>query len=235
MSVRQNIGFPLKIRGLPKAAIDRRVDELIALVGLTERADHHPNALSGGQQQRTALARALAPDPQVLLLDEPLSALDAVVRDHLRDEIRRIQQEIRTTAILVTHDQSEALAVADRVVVMRAGRIEQIATPDALYERPATEFVASFIGSRNQFDLPVSDGRIRIGGMLDMAVDTHLGRATLFVRAEDVHRVDPGEGAAARVDDRLFQGRRRASISPSTGRKVRCGSGSIGRAAPPPR
>lgn len=118
MTVRDNIAFPLKIAGTPKAQIAARVEELMDLTGLTERADHHPTQLSGGQQQRTALARALIPNPRVLLLDEPLSALDAIVRDHLRDEIRRIQQRIGTTAILVTHDQAEALAVADRVVVM---------------------------------------------------------------------------------------------------------------------
>ena len=149
MTVRQNIGFPLKVRGQSAAAINRRVEELLTLIGLTEWADRHPTQLSGGQQQRTALARALAPDPAVLLLDEPLSALDAVVRLHLRDEIRRIQQSIRTTALLVTHDQSEALAVADRVVVMRQGRIEQLATPASLYETPTTAFSASFIGNRN--------------------------------------------------------------------------------------
>lgn len=204
MTVRENIAFPLEIRGKHRRDITRRVDELLSLVGLVERADHHPNQLSGGQQQRTALARALAPDPEVLLLDEPLSALDAVVRDYLRDEIRRIQQSIKTTAILVTHDQSEALAVADRVVVMRDGKIEQVATPDELYEKPTTAFSARFIGGRNEFDLDVRNGRINLGKALSIPVSGDTNRAKVFVRAEDIERSDEGE--PARVDARLFQG-----------------------------
>lgn len=206
MTVRENIGFPLKVRRASAGDVSRRVDELLHLVGLVEWADHHPNQLSGGQQQRTALARALAPDPAVLLLDEPLSALDAVVRLHLRDEIRRIQQSIRTTALLVTHDQSEALAVADQVVVMQAGRIEQISTPAELYERPATAFSAAFIGNRNSLDLPVRAGRIRLYGDMEIATDIDTPRARVFVRAEDVEWADPGCGYPARVENRIFQG-----------------------------
>ena len=206
MNVRQNIAFPLTVRGQPEAAIRRRVDELLHLVGLADRADHHPNQLSGGQQQRTALARALAPDPSVLLLDEPLSALDAVVRHHLRDEIRRIQKEIRTTALLVTHDQAEALAVADRVVVMRDGRVEQVATPAALYDTPATRFSASFIGNRNALDLPVRDGRVALCGTAAVQTDVTTPRALVFIRAEDVRRADPATGTPARVENRIFQG-----------------------------
>ncbi len=206
MTVRDNIAFPLSVRGVAPAKIVSRVDELLALVGLDERADHHPNMLSGGQQQRTALARALAPDPAVLLLDEPLSALDAVVRDYLRDEIRRIQQSIRTTAILVTHDQSEALAVADRVVVMRDGRAEQVATPADLYNSPATGFSAGFIGNRNRFDLVVRDGAVHIGKALSLPVGPIGERAQVFVRSEDVRMAEPGQGHPARVDARMFQG-----------------------------
>ncbi len=206
MTVRQNIAFPLTVRGQAEKAIRRRVDELLHLVGLADRADHHPSQLSGGQQQRTALARALAPDPAVLLLDEPLSALDAVVRLHLRDEIRRIQQEIRTTALLVTHDQSEALAVADRVVVMRDGRVEQVATPADLYETPATRFSAAFIGNRNALDLPVRDGRIALCGTTAVATAVTSPRALVFIRAEDVRRADAGTGHPARVETRIFQG-----------------------------
>ncbi|WFR98780.1 ABC transporter ATP-binding protein [Rhizobium tumorigenes] len=206
MTVRDNIAFPLKVRGMAQAKIAARVDELLALVGLDERADHHPNMLSGGQQQRTALARALAPDPAVLLLDEPLSALDAVVRDYLRDEIRRIQQSIRTTAILVTHDQSEALAVADRVVVMRSGRAEQVATPADLYNAPATDFSAGFIGNRNRFDLAVRNGAVQMGKALLLPVGAIGDRAQVFVRSEDVLMVEPGQGHPARVDARMFQG-----------------------------
>ena len=207
MTVRQNIAFPLTVRGQDVRSISRRVDELLALIGLVAHADHHPNELSGGQQQRTALARALAPDPAVLLLDEPLSALDAVVRLHLRDEIRRIQQAIRTTALLVTHDQSEALAVADRVVVMKAGRIEQVAAPNVLYERPTSEFSAGFIGQRNALDLPVRDGRVRLCGTSVPAPAVDTARALVFLRPEDVHRTEPGAGRRARVETRIFEGR----------------------------
>ncbi|MCW6509453.1 ABC transporter ATP-binding protein [Lichenifustis flavocetrariae] len=206
MTVRQNIAFPLKVRGQSTAAIARRVDELLALIGLGEWADRHPSQLSGGQQQRTALARALAPDPAVLLLDEPLSALDAVVRLHLRDEIRRIQQSIRTTALLVTHDQSEALAVADRVVVMRQGRIEQLATPASLYETPTTAFSASFIGNRNALNLPVRDGRIRLCGTIEIATALTTPRALVFVRSEDVRRSNDASGQAATIENRIFEG-----------------------------
>ena len=206
MTVRQNIGFPLKVRGRDEKAIARRVDELLALIGLEAFGERHPNQLSGGQQQRTALARALAPNPAVLLLDEPLSALDAVVRLHLRDEIRRIQQTIRTTALLVTHDQSEALAVADRVVVMKAGRIEQVATPAVLYETPTSEFSAGFIGQRNALDLPLRGGRVELCGTSVPAPTVDTPRALVFLRPEDVHRRDENTGRRARIEARIFEG-----------------------------
>ncbi|MGI3903641.1 MAG: ABC transporter ATP-binding protein [Janthinobacterium lividum] len=206
MTVRQNIAFPLVVRGQTGQAVTRRVDELLSLIGLAAHADHHPNQLSGGQQQRTALARALAPDPAVLLLDEPLSALDAVVRLHLRDEIRRIQQSIRTTALLVTHDQSEALAVADRVVVMKAGRIEQVATPAVLYDTPTSEFSAGFIGQRNALDLPVRDGRVHLCGTAVPAPTIDTPRALVFLRPQDVRRTEAGTGRRARVETRIFEG-----------------------------
>ena len=206
MTVRQNIAFPLAVRGRRGSEVERRVDELRELVDLVEFAGQHPNQLSGGQAQRTALARALAPSPAVLLLDEPLSALDAVVRLHLRDEIRRIQQQVKITALLVTHDQSEALAVADRVVVMSKGRIEQVATPAELYETPATLFSASFIGNRNAIELPVVDGRIRLGGAFDLPSGVKADTALVFVRAEDVRLAGEGRGHPARVESRIFQG-----------------------------
>ncbi|KTR03192.1 hypothetical protein NS365_19320 [Aureimonas ureilytica] len=205
MTVTENIGFPLKVRGADAAKIRARAGELIELVGLSERAGHYPNQLSGGQQQRTALARALASDPDVLLLDEPLSALDAVVRDHLRDEIRRIQQRVGTTAIIVTHDQSEALAMADRIAVMRAGRLEEVASPDALYERPGSAFTAGFIGGRNRLELPVRGGRARLGA-IEFEVAGSPERAGIFLRAEDIHRNASGVGEPAEVEARLFQG-----------------------------
>jgi sulfate transport system ATP-binding protein len=146
MTVRDNIAFGLKIRKRPKAEVRARVDELLALVHLTGWADRFPAQLSGGQRQRMALARALAVQPRVLLLDEPFGALDATVRKELRDWLRRLHDEVHVTTIFVTHDQEEALEVAQQVAVINAGRIEQTGTPDDLYERPANPFVMGFVG-----------------------------------------------------------------------------------------
>jgi sulfate transport system ATP-binding protein len=146
MTVRDNIAFGLRIRKRPKAEVRARVDELLALVHLGGWADRYPAQLSGGQRQRMALARALAVQPRVLLLDEPFGALDATVRKELRDWLRRLHDEVHVTTIFVTHDQEEALEVAQQVAVINAGRIEQTDTPDALYERPANPFVMGFVG-----------------------------------------------------------------------------------------
>ncbi len=161
-----NVAFGLRIAGRPAAEIRRRVPELLELVGLREAGGQYPRQLSGGQQQRVALARALAIEPRVLLLDEPLSALDAVVRMTLREEIRRIQSALGITTLYVTHDQEEALAISDRVVVMRDGGVEQVGTPEAVYAEPATRFVATFIGKMNQLAGVVEcaqEGRVRWG------------------------------------------------------------------------
>src|SRR5512140_2060796 len=158
MTVAGNIGFGLKVRKRPKAEIDRRVQELLALIHLEGRGDRYPYQLSGGQQQRVALARALAIEPQVLLLDEPLSALDAKIRIVLRKEIRAIQRQLGITTVYVTHDQEEALSLSDRVVVMSEGRIEQIGTPFEIYNFPETRFVASFVGTLNVIQANVIDG-----------------------------------------------------------------------------
>jgi len=149
MSVRQNIAFGLKVRKRPKAEIQSRVDELLALVQLQGFGDRFPAQLSGGQRQRMALARALAPEPRVLLLDEPFGALDARVRAELRSWLRRLHDETHTTTVFVTHDQEEAMDVADNVVVMNKGRVEQVAEPRELYDAPANEFVMSFVGQAN--------------------------------------------------------------------------------------
>jgi putative spermidine/putrescine transport system ATP-binding protein len=149
LTVVDNVAFGLRVRGVSAQPRRTRALELLELVGLLETANRYPHQISGGQQQRVALARALAIEPRVLLLDEPLSALDAQVRTQLRDEIRRVQQRLHITTLFVTHDQSEALSIADRVGVMRSGRLEQIATPDELYHRPATAFVAEFVGTMN--------------------------------------------------------------------------------------
>jgi putative spermidine/putrescine transport system ATP-binding protein len=164
LTVAQNVAFGLRVRRRPPAEQTRRAGELLELVGLADRGNRYPHQLSGGQQQRVALARALAVSPQVLLLDEPLSALDAQVRVQLREEIRRIQLELGITTVFVTHDQAEALSVADRVGVLRDGRLEQVASPDDLYERPATAFVAEFVGTMNRLPAALSDGGVQLLG-----------------------------------------------------------------------
>jgi sulfate transport system ATP-binding protein len=152
MTVRDNVAFGLKIRKRPKAEIRQRVDELLHLVQLDGFADRYPAQLSGGQRQRMALARALAVEPKVLLLDEPFGALDARVRQELRAWLRRLHDEVHVTTVLVTHDQEEAMDVADSIVVMNRGRIEQVGSPQELYDHPASEFVMSFVGQANYVD-----------------------------------------------------------------------------------
>jgi putative spermidine/putrescine transport system ATP-binding protein len=157
MTVAENIGFGMKIKKQPADAIRKRVRELLDLIHLPDKGPNYPYQLSGGQQQRVALARALAIQPQVLLLDEPLSALDAKIRDELRGEIRRIQQQLGITTIYVTHDQQEAMSLSDRVVVMSRGVMEQVGTPFEIYNYPSTMFVASFVGTLNQLLCTVVD------------------------------------------------------------------------------
>jgi putative spermidine/putrescine transport system ATP-binding protein len=159
----------------------------------------------GGQQQRAALARALAPDPNVLLLDEPLSALDALVRTRLPDEIRRIQQLVKTTAFYVTHDQAEAMAIADRVAVMNQGRIAQLDIPPRLYDAPATRFSAGFVGNRNALELPVRSGRARLGGLFDVAAPA-AEQVIAFFRPEDIRISANGAGEPVLVENSMFQG-----------------------------
>jgi sulfate transport system ATP-binding protein len=152
MTVAKNVAFGLEIRKRPKAEIAERVDELLKLVHLSQFAHRMPSQLSGGQRQRMALARALAVEPTVLLLDEPFGALDAKVRKELRDWLRRLHDEVHVTTVFVTHDQEEALEVADEIVVINDGRVEQIGTPDELYDNPANEFVMGFLGEVTQLD-----------------------------------------------------------------------------------
>jgi iron(III) transport system ATP-binding protein len=190
LTVIRNIAYGLENRKQPKAEIDKRVRELLELVGLTGQDDKYPAQLSGGQQQRVALARALATSPGLLLLDEPLSALDARVRVHLRHEIKDLQSRLGVTTIMVTHDQEEALTMADRIVVMNQGVIEQVGTPMEIYRHPATAFVADFIGKMNFADGAVSgQGRVRLGEV-DLACDTGTlaaGQAVqIAVRPEDI-------------------------------------------------
>jgi putative spermidine/putrescine transport system ATP-binding protein len=188
MTVKDNVAFGLRLRRRPKADRDQRAMEMLDLVGLTEQAGRYAHQLSGGQQQRVALARALAIEPQVLLLDEPLSALDAKVRAQLRDQIRRIQLELGITTLFVTHDQEEALAIADRVGVMRDGRIEQLGPPTEIYSRPATSFVAEFVGLTNRLAGQVSGTTVTVRGCELPLVDptTPPGPVTALVRPEAV-------------------------------------------------
>jgi putative spermidine/putrescine transport system ATP-binding protein len=168
MTVAQNIGFGMQIHKESKSAIKQRVGEMLSIIHLEQKGNSYPNQLSGGQQQRVALARALANRPQVLLLDEPLSALDAKIRVSLRAEIRAIQRRLGITAIYVTHDQEEALSISDRIVVMNAGEIEQVGTPFEIYNFPQTAFVASFVGTLNTADAEVLDpakGLLRMDGV----------------------------------------------------------------------
>ncbi|MBI5950044.1 MAG: ABC transporter ATP-binding protein [Chloroflexi bacterium] len=169
MTVAENIGYGLKIAGKSKTDIAKRVEEMLALIHLEDFGKRFPNQLSGGQQQRVALARALAFQPQVLLLDEPLSALDAKIRVELRHEIRRIQQQLGITTIYVTHDQEEALSLSDRIVVMSQGRMEQVGTPNEIYNFPSTEFVAKFVGQINLLPVKVqnpAEGVVKIGSQV---------------------------------------------------------------------
>lgn len=157
MNVADNIGFGLKVAGKPKPERDARVEEMMKLIGLTGYGKRYPFELSGGQQQRVALARALAPSPRMLLLDEPLSALDAKIRVSLREQIRQIQRELGITTVFVTHDQEEALSISDRIVVLNAGSVEQFDRPFDIYNRPQTKFVASFVGTLNTLNATVAD------------------------------------------------------------------------------
>jgi putative spermidine/putrescine transport system ATP-binding protein len=210
MDAHKNVQFGLRMRKMGAAARKARADEVLALVGLADHAGHYPHQLSGGQQQRVALARALAIEPSVLLLDEPLSALDARVRNQLRTEIRRVQQELGTTTLFVTHDQAEALSIADRVGVMSNGRLEQLDVPEEVYNRPATPFVAEFVGTMNRVAGRVlPDARLEVLGssLNSIGRDDH-GAGSLvevLVRPEAIE-VTPATPGHAVVNDRTFLG-----------------------------
>ena len=197
MTASQNVEYGLRIRGKEKADRRKRVGDLLELVGLGHAGDRYPHQLSGGMQQRVSLARALAIEPRVLLLDEPLSALDAKVRVQLREEIRRIQLELGITTLYVTHDQEEALSVSDHVAVMYGGRIEQMGSPAEMYSAPATPFVAEFIGTMNRLEGTIVDGGVDHGGTtlrIDAAAERPRGeRVLVLVRPETVE-VGPASG-----------------------------------------
>ena len=198
MTVHQNVAFGLKMRKMPPKLIDERVSEILKLVGLTEWEHHYPSQLSGGQQQRVALGRAIAIKPNVLLLDEPLSALDAKIRVRLRTVIKKLQEELGVTMIYVTHDQEEALALADRVAIMRDGEIRQIGSPWEIYKQPKTSFIAEFVGTSNFITGKKKNGKVQFG-RLELTVsnldDTENETVYLAIRPENIELVDETRSA----------------------------------------
>lgn len=219
MTVAQNIGFGLKMQGKPRAEVDATVAEMLRLVRMEALATRRPAEISGGQQQRVALARALAPRPRVLLLDEPLSALDLKLRKEMQGELKRLQAETGITFVFVTHDQEEALTMSDRIAVMNAGNILQVGTPDAIYNAPADRFVADFIGETNVLTLTVAaldDGTARLvlpGGSqaparLRAGLNPRPGASvTAVIRPEQAEAVDPaGADLSAQVESATFFG-----------------------------
>jgi sulfate transport system ATP-binding protein len=223
MSVRENVAFGLRIRKRPKAEITERVDELLSLVGLTKWADQRPSQLSGGQRQRMALARALAVEPRVLLLDEPFGALDATVRAELRAWLRRLHDEQHVTTVLVTHDQEEAMEISDRIAVMNAGSVEQVGSPREIYDTPATEFVMGFVG-------PVS----RLGGRLvrphDVTISLEPGEQRIEAMVKRVVHL----GFEVRVELELPDGTEaRAQLTRAQADELELGDGDIVYARPP--
>ncbi|MCS6963401.1 ABC transporter ATP-binding protein [Thermoflexus sp.] len=210
MTVAQNIAFGMRVRREPEHRIRERVDELLALVHLEDKRNSYPHQLSGGQQQRVALARALAIRPRLLLLDEPLSALDAKIRVTLRSEIRAIQRQLGITVIYVTHDQEEALSISDRIVVMRAGKIEQVGTPFQIYNFPQTSFVASFVGMLNTAEAEVLDpqqGLLQLDGAHLLSADPGLRRRKPGERVRLSIRPERISLAGEQLKDNLLQAR----------------------------
>jgi putative spermidine/putrescine transport system ATP-binding protein len=205
LTVARNVGYGLRMRRTPASQARARIGEMLELVGLSAAAEKHPHQLSGGQQQRVALARALAVDPEVLLLDEPLSNLDAKLRIRLREEIVRLQHVLGKTMVFVTHDQEEAMSISHQIAVMGGGRISQIGPPEEIYARPASRYVAEFVGLANFIEAEVAaPGCIRVGG-LSIPVQTGdiTGKATLMVRPEAFSIV----GHTSRVDGPVLRGR----------------------------
>ena len=210
MTVAQNVAFGLEMRKVARAERDRRVKEILGLVHLAAFAERYPRQLSGGQRQRVAIARALVIEPPVLLLDEPLSNLDAKLREEMQFELRRIQRSVGTTTIMVTHDQAEALSISDRVVVMEQGRMTQIDAPYRLYERPATAFISSFVGKMNRIEAVWRGGRAEAGGVALPGIAESLPEgalAVLTLRPEKILLKPAGQGLLdGRVASRFFLG-----------------------------
>jgi putative spermidine/putrescine transport system ATP-binding protein len=232
MDVRTNVAFGLRMRRQSRAARLKRADELLELVGLSETAHRYPYQLSGGQQQRVAIARALAIEPTVLLLDEPLSALDALVRTQLRAEIRSLQQRLGITTLFVTHDQSEALSIADRVGVMRSGRLEQLDTPENVYRRPSTQFVAEFVGAMNRLPGRIGDdGGVQVLGQRLAVLNPNghqPGDAVDALLRPEALEIVPDSAGPGTITDRTFLGSAvRVEVTLDTGEKVLVESSSL--------
>jgi putative 2-aminoethylphosphonate ABC transporter ATP-binding protein len=208
MTVNENIAFGLKMRKIPQNLIDERVIEMLKLIGLTGWEGHYPSQLSGGQQQRVALARSLAIKPNILLLDEPLSALDAKIRVRLRTVIKKLQQDLGITLIYVTHDQEEALSLADRVVIMRDGQIRQVGSPWEIYKEPKTSFIAEFVGTSNFISGTKKDGKVKFE-QLELTVsnldDVEGEDVHLAVRPENVELVDVTISSEQCVSSNVFE------------------------------
>ena len=219
MNVWHNVAFGLELRHRPRKEIDRAVKGALELVGLPGADKRHPSQLSGGQQQRVALARALVLEPRILLLDEPFSNLDAQLRVRMREELTAIQRRVGITSVFVTHDQEEALSIADRIAVMRAGLIEQVATPSELYARPATRFVATFIGTMNLFDARVESSQVVLTGGFRAALPDGVALAPgetigVGVRPEDLVIDGPGGlGMAADITHAIDLGHYRRVVA----------------------
>jgi putative spermidine/putrescine transport system ATP-binding protein len=232
MDVRTNVAFGLRMRRQDKATRFKRAEELLALVGLSETAHRYPYQLSGGQQQRVAIARALAVEPTVLLLDEPLSALDALVRAQLRAEIRSLQQRLEITTLFVTHDQSEALSIADRVGVMQSGRLEQLDTPENVYRRPATQFVAEFVGAMNRLPGRIGDdGEVQVFGQRLTLLNPdgrEPGETVDALLRPEALEIVPDSAGTGKVTDRTFLGSAvRLEVTLDNGERVLVESSSL--------
>jgi putative spermidine/putrescine transport system ATP-binding protein len=215
MTVTDNICFGMRVAGASRSDMDTRAREMLKIIGMQEFGGRYPSQLSGGQQQRVALARALAIRPQVLLLDEPLSALDAKIRTSLRQEIRAIQRQLGITTVFVTHDQEEALSIADRIVVMNKGNVEQVGSPQEIYNRPETQFVASFIGTLNVLNAEIVDrasGQVMLDGQSITTTDglEHMDKTiSLALRPESItlsNSANGGNALAATVEEVYFLG-----------------------------
>ncbi len=242
MTVAKNIGFGLKVAGKPSKEIASRVGEMLELMDLPKLGHRYPSELSGGQQQRVSLARALAREPKILLFDEPLSALDAKIRIALRDDLRAMQRKLGITAIFVTHDQEEALALSDRVVVMNAGQVDQIGSPADIYNRPATPFVATFVGAMNALECDVIDtdeGRVQLQGqplrLAGPATADANGRLRVGIRPEamTITSLPGGNKLTGTVEDLTFLGpilRLRARVGQTV---IRLDLFGAARASPP--